>query len=148
MAVKRRMRPVAPIIRQLSGPRRTWLGRCRSVENDPKRPLSIITSYRGHSDLRLWMKIALMLAATLSLLAAKEAVAGCIWINPVSPRFFLRGGEAIGLQTDLIWKRCSLGLTWDADRHDCVGEIAKVGLDDAFTEGKGGWLRMARAVRP
>ena len=82
------------------------------------------------------MKIALMLAATLSLLAAKEAVAGCIWINPVSPRFFLRGGEAIDLQTDLIWKRCSLGLTWDADRHDCVGEIAKVGLDDALQKAK------------
>ncbi len=82
------------------------------------------------------MKIALMLAATLSLLAAKQAVAGCIWTNPVSPRFFLRGGEAVDMLTGLIWKRCSLGLTWDADRHDCVGEIAKVGLDDALQKAK------------
>jgi hypothetical protein len=82
------------------------------------------------------MKIALMLAATLSLAAAKEAVAGCEWINPVSPRFILRGGEAVDLQTGLIWKRCSLGLTWDDDRHGCVGEITKVGLDEALQKAK------------
>ena len=92
------------------------------------------------SALRLWMKVASILAAALSLLAANEAAAGCHWTDRgLQARFILHGDEAVDAKTGLIWKRCSLGLTWD-DRQGCIGEIARVGLDYALQKAKeAGW---------
>jgi hypothetical protein len=59
------------------------------------------------------MKVASILAAALSLLAANEAAAGCHWTDRgLQARFILHGDEAVDAKTGLIWKRCSLGLTW------------------------------------
>ena len=86
------------------------------------------------------MKVASILAAALSLLAANEAAAGCHWTDRgLQARFILHGDEAVDAKTGLIWKRCSLGLTWD-DRQGCIGEIARVGLDYALQKAKeAGW---------
>ena len=82
------------------------------------------------------MKVASILAAALSLLAANEAAAGCHWTDRgLQARFILHGDEAVDAKTGLIWKRCSLGLTWD-DRQGCIGEIARVGLDYALQKAK------------
>ena len=82
------------------------------------------------------MKVASILAAALSALAANEAAAGCHWTDRgLQARFILHGDEAVDAKTGLIWKRCSLGLTWD-DRQGCIGEIARVGLDYALQKAK------------
>jgi len=82
------------------------------------------------------MKVALILAAALSFLAAKEAAACYDWTGPkAQTRFVLHEEEALDTKTGLIWKRCSMGLTWEIG-HGCVGRITTVGLDDAVRRAK------------
>lgn len=72
-----------------------------------------------------------MLVAALSLLSLPAAVAGCYDRPDGTPhRFVLNGGEARDGKTGLVWKRCSLGTTWDG-KKGCSGDIAFANLDEA-----------------
>jgi hypothetical protein len=78
------------------------------------------------------MKIRLTLAILLVMTPVGNSVAGCYGRTETrsQTRFVLRGGEALDTKTGLIWRRCSLGMTWDSKRG-CFGEAMSVGLDDA-----------------
>lgn len=42
------------------------------------------------------------------------------------------GAEIIDLETLLVWRRCVLGQTWNADTQQCEGEYATYHLRDAM----------------
>lgn len=45
-------------------------------------------------------------------------------------RFELRGGDVLDRTTRLLWRRCSVGLTWSRSAG-CLGERASLSFDDA-----------------
>jgi len=79
--------------------------------------------------------VALLLAAALCFVPVKSTFAACYENPNGSPRFVLNGGEALDTKTGLIWKRCSLGTSWDGERG-CAGEMAFENLDDAVQAAK------------
>jgi len=79
------------------------------------------------------MKIGSFLGALLAIILASPSMAACYGRTGAQPqtRFVLLGGEALDSKTDLVWQRCSLGMTWDGKRG-CHGERMSVGLDEAM----------------
>src|SRR6516165_11072804 len=74
------------------------------------------------------MKIGSLLGALLAKILASPSMAACYGRTGAQPqtRFVLRGGEALDSKTDLVWQRCSLGMTWDGKRG-CHGERMSAG---------------------
>lgn len=54
-------------------------------------------------------------------------------------RFQLIDGEALDTQTNLIWKRCAHGQTWNAELSQCDGEILKMNWQVAMQAASDGW---------
>lgn len=70
------------------------------------------------------------------------AQAACYGGTPATAqtRFVLEQGEARDTRSGLIWKRCSVGLTWDGT--GCAGTLTPLTLDLALAEAGqtgGGW---------
>ena len=48
-----------------------------------------------------------------------------------SSSYVLRGDEAIDPERGLVWKRCAVGMLWDAKAQTCSGETYSLSLHDA-----------------
>lgn len=57
-------------------------------------------------------------------------------------RYVISGDEVYDRKTDLTWKRCNYGQTWDNQNSWCKGIIKRVSIDHASSDieaMKGGW---------
>ncbi|WP_299197834.1 DUF1566 domain-containing protein [uncultured Amphritea sp.] len=90
------------------------------------------------------MKRIITFLILASWLTSSVALAVCdknIAESTPSSRFVLKGGEAYDQQTQLTWKRCSVGTTWTSDAG-CIGKVKLLGLDKAKQLAQalgGGW---------
>lgn len=66
----------------------------------------------------------------LSLLLPLNAQAACIASN--GSGFFLQGDEATDREHRLTWKRCAIGMGWDAETRSCSGEVRGLVLNEAL----------------
>ncbi|MET3600861.1 DUF1566 domain-containing protein [Martelella mangrovi] len=66
----------------------------------------------------------------LSLLFPLNAYANCITAD--GSGFLLQGDEATNPQHGLTWKRCAVGMQWDAGAETCSGEARGLGLNAAI----------------
>ena len=54
--------------------------------------------------------------------------------------FVIQGDTVFDRNTELTWKRCSVGMRWAADRNRCVGVKRTFTFDDAKeVKAEGGW---------
>lgn len=76
----------------------------------------------------------------LSLLLSANANAACVVAD--GSGFLLQRDEATSREHGLTWKRCAVGMQWEAAAQTCTGEARDLSLneaiDDAASKG-GGW---------
>ncbi|WP_210238804.1 DUF1566 domain-containing protein [Cohaesibacter sp. CAU 1516] len=99
--------------------------------------LSIKTSQRKQIQVRSKV-IPLFLLSLLPLPLGAHADCG----TGKRSSYILQEDEAIDPQHGLIWKRCAVGMRWDANGKTCIGEVQVLGLNAAldFTKQEGnGW---------
>ena len=66
----------------------------------------------------------------LSLLLPVSAHAACITAD--GSGFLLQGDEATNREHGLTWKRCAIGMRWDAGAQTCSGAVSDLGLNEAI----------------
>ncbi|MAM84183.1 MAG: hypothetical protein CL472_05865 [Acidobacteria bacterium] len=66
----------------------------------------------------------------LSLLLPVSAHASCI--TPDGAGFDLQGDQATSREHGLTWKRCAIGMEWDAGAQTCSGAARDLGLNEAI----------------
>ncbi len=76
------------------------------------------------------MRSRVISALFLSLLLPLNVHAACITGNGSS--FLLQGDEATNPEHGLTWKRCAIGMRWDAGAKICTGEARGLGLNEAL----------------
>nr|WP_272213059.1 DUF1566 domain-containing protein [Marinicella sp. W31]MDC2879000.1 DUF1566 domain-containing protein [Marinicella sp. W31] len=76
----------------------------------------------------------------LSLLLPVNAHAACSKADGAG--FVLQGDEVTSREHGLTWKRCAIGMRWDAAAQTCSGEARGLGLNEAIDYARkegGGW---------
>ena len=76
------------------------------------------------------MRSRVLSALFLSLLLPLNANAACITGHGAG--FVLQGDEATSREHGLTWKRCAVGMQWDAEMQKCSGEARGLGLNEAL----------------
>ena len=76
------------------------------------------------------MRSSVLSTLLLSLLVPVSADAGCI--TPDGVGFALQGDEATSREHGLTWKRCAIGMQWDAGAGACSGAARDLGLNEAI----------------
>lgn len=79
------------------------------------------------------------LAAAIGLVICSPAAWGSCQggTNAPNSRYILNGGEAYDTQTNLTWKRCSVGQTWTGS--GCAGAIKYLDFEKAKEHAQGRW---------
>ncbi len=85
------------------------------------------------------MRSVVLSSLFLSLLLPVSANAACI--TPGGEGFDLQGEEATSREHGLTWRRCAIGMQWDAGAQTCSGAARDLGLNEAIeyarTQGDG-----------
>ena len=71
------------------------------------------------------------------LMSCGTAWAGCQGTNTPDSRYILKAGEAYDTQTNLTWKRCSVGQRWTGT--GCTGAIKYLEFQQARGHATGKW---------
>lgn len=101
-------------------------------------PATQITKYIPTEKRKLNQKWLATVLITLPLIAAGIYFAGSNTNSPNEARQVVdgyeispSGDEVLDPKTNLVWKRCSLGQTWDAEQITCTGISDKYSFKDA-----------------
>ncbi|TYC67219.1 DUF1566 domain-containing protein [Stappia sp. BW2] len=88
------------------------------------------------------MKFSTIFTLIFSLFLPITARATCI--ETTGSGFILKGPEATDGARGLTWKRCAIGMSWDAEANTCSGEPRGLTLDEAlaYAEREGGGWRV------
>ncbi|PTW60881.1 uncharacterized protein DUF1566 [Breoghania corrubedonensis] len=86
------------------------------------------------------MQSRVILIAFLAFIVPFYAHGACVEAN--NSRFLLHDDEATDLKHGLTWKRCAVGMRWNAEKQNCSGEVLGLGLNEALEYAKkqgNGW---------
>lgn len=78
------------------------------------------------------MKLVSFVSQTLAALTLGAAFAH-------AGNLVIQGDTVFDRDTELTWKRCSVGMRWAADQNRCVGVKQTFTFDEAQTKAKDGW---------